>query len=702
MDQIAAAADECEYLTSTVCLCQVPEVLKYSIAIIIMDILLMKFVCANCGQKFKIADETNAAFEFTCPSCGTSFKASIAEEPVIVHAASPKVQPSAPALVNSKLQLPDGKAQLKAGFKSDVSKPAEARLGKCSIHPDQTATGVCGKCNAPICNICIKSRGYFCGKACLDAMIKDIDKAADAAKAGKEKLLKTFGHAAKWTFRLVLLALIAWTGWWIWILFLDPAGKAAWQWNKTINAATFHIIDNSSGKLTFINKDTIVTLDAGTGVEVASCTIPELADYSGESATILPDKVLLAGKDGLAAVSRQGKVLWKARFSGENISQVKAGGNVVLLTAAHEDANSKKKKGQTPHYYPEYVRTLVGLSLNDGRILWKRELGRNDYFYNLCVGDKYFACTASNYDEKVKDSYNSLILKVAENESGQDVWQVKLKQRISWGPRFINDSLVFKLEDNLHAVQAGDGKKIWTLQVKGSQSGSYLKTDENDGIEQERNNCIVYFMNHNDLSALDLINGKVIWSRQLPDSAGRVISSDTGRLYIRCQEQIKIEGAKEVKLPPAYEDLKNGDPVMESMQGVVKGDRFRIEDAILCLDANTGGDLWKCDKVYGELVADNSHAVLVRDTALTSRLSVMSASSDGDAVIEQLKLSSGSRMFVRTDPAGVAGPYVICGDKVIGFKYNRRDGRPGTSGSLTAVNRAKELIYPGLIAFNLK
>jgi hypothetical protein len=81
---------------------------------------------------------------------------------------------------------------------------------------------------------------------------------------------------------------------------------------------------------------------------------------------------------------------------------------------------------------------------------------------------------------------------------------------------------------------------------------------------------------------------------------------------------------------------------------------------------------------------------------------VISASSDGDAVIEQLKLSSGSRMFVRTDPAGVAGPYVICGDKVIGFKYNRRDGRPGTSGSLTAVNRAKELIYPGLIAFNLK
>jgi outer membrane protein assembly factor BamB len=668
----------------------------------------MKFVCANCGQKFKIADETNAAFEFTCTSCGTAFKASIAEEPVIVHAASPDAQPPAPAPVRSsapvsaKLQLPDGKAQLKAGFKSDISKPAKALPGKCSIHPDQTATGVCGKCNAPICNICIKSRGYFCGQACLDAMIRDIDAAESAAKNKKEKLLKTLGRAAKWTFRLALLALIAWIGWWVWILFFDPAGKVAWQLDKSINAATFHIIDNSSGKLTFINKDTIVTLDAGTGAEVTSCTIPELADYSGGTVQILPDKILLAGKDGLAAVSRQGKVLWKTKFGGESISQVRAGGSVALLTASHEDENSRKKKEQTQHYYPEYVRTLVGLSLNDGRILWKKELGRNDYFYNLCVGDKYFACTASNYDEKVKDSYNSLILKVVENESGQDVWQIKLKQRISWGPRFINDSLIFKLEDSLHAVQAGDGKKIWSLQVKGSPSRNYLKMDEDDGLEEERNNSVVYFVNHSDLSAVDLINGKVLWSRKLPDGAGSVISSGGGRLYVRCQEQIKIEGGKEVKLPPAYEDLKKGDPVMESLQGVAKGDRFRVEDVILCLDAHTGGDLWKCDNVYGDLVADNLHVVLVRDTALTSRLSVMSASSDGDAVIEQLSLSSGKRMFVRKDAAGVAGPYVICGDKVIGFKYNRREGRPGTSGSLTAVNRAKELIYPGLIAFNLK
>ncbi|MFA6101083.1 MAG: PQQ-binding-like beta-propeller repeat protein [Victivallaceae bacterium] len=669
----------------------------------------MRFVCANCGQKFKIADETDAAFEFTCPSCCTAFKASIAEEPVIVRSASPEVQPSASAPVrssapvNAKLQLPDGRAQLKTNFMDKVGKPAKTGPGKCSIHPDQTATGVCGKCNAPICNICIKSHGYFCGKDCLDAMIRDIDAAGKAAKSRKEKLLKTLGRTAKWTFRLALLALIAWTGWWIWILFFDPAGKVAWQLDKSINAANFHIIDNSAGKLIFINKDTIITLDAGTGAETASYSIPpELADYSGAAAKILPDKILLAGEDGLAAVSRQGRILWKTKFSGENISQVKAGGNVALLTASHEDENSRKKKGQTPHYYPEYIRTLVALSLNDGRILWKKELGRNDYFYNLCVGDKYFACTASNYDEKVKDSYNSLILKVVENESGQDVWQIKLKQGISWGPRFINDFLVFKLDDNLHAVQTADGKKIWSLQIKGAPSRNYLKTDEDDGSEQERNNSVVYFLNHNDLSAIDLINGRVLWSRKLPDGAGSVISSGAERLYVRCQEQIKIEDGKEVKLPPAYEDLKKGDPVMESLQGAVKGDRFRVEDAILCLDAHTGGDLWKCDKVYGDLVADNRHAVLVRDTALTSRLGMMSASSDGDAVIEQLNLSTGKRMFVRKDAVGVAGPYVICGDKVIGLKYNRREGRPGTSGSTTAVSRHKELIYPGLVAFNLK
>ncbi len=86
----------------------------------------MKFVCANCGQKFKIADETKSAFEFTCTSCGAAFKVDIAEEPIIVHM-PPKheQQPAAPA--SAKMQLPNGKAQLKANFLADISKPPQAK-----------------------------------------------------------------------------------------------------------------------------------------------------------------------------------------------------------------------------------------------------------------------------------------------------------------------------------------------------------------------------------------------------------------------------------------------------------------------------------------------------------------------------------------------------------------------------------------------
>jgi len=90
----------------------------------------MKFVCANCGQKFKVADDTKAAFKFTCTSCGTTFKANIAEEPIILPLSSPeKTQPMIPIKTpaNPKMKLPNGKEQLKANFMADLNKQAQSK-----------------------------------------------------------------------------------------------------------------------------------------------------------------------------------------------------------------------------------------------------------------------------------------------------------------------------------------------------------------------------------------------------------------------------------------------------------------------------------------------------------------------------------------------------------------------------------------------
>ncbi len=46
-------------------------------------------------------------------------------------------------------------------------------------------------------------------------------------------------------------------------------------------------------------------------------------------------------------------------------------------------------------------------------------------------------------------------------------------------------------------------------------------------------------------------------------------------------------------------------------------------------------------------------------------------SNKGDTVVEQLDLSDGDRMFLRSDPIGIKSPIIVAGDKLIGMISDR-------------------------------
>jgi hypothetical protein len=167
-----------------------------------------------------------------------------------------------------------------------------------------------------------------------------------------------------------------------------------------------------------------------------------------------------------------------------------------------------------------------------------------------------------------------------------------------------------------------------------------------------------------------------------------------GRIYFFGTKKIKLPEAevKQRKLPKAYEDLQKDNPILKQFTES-EARKYKFETIITCVNAWTGEKLWVCGNVYGNLILGNNRAVLIRDTAKTGLLGMVS--NKGDTVVEQLDLSDGDRMFLRSDPIGIKSPIIVAGDKLIGM-ISDRGATPGM-----ASLKSRNVTYLGIAAFNL-
>ena len=134
----------------------------------------------------------------------------------------------------------------------------------------------------------------------------------------------------KWTFRAVLLLLLLWGGWFVYGRYFDPAGRIAWK--KEIPLATFHLIENRDGKLTFLAGGTVWEVNSADGTAVKRSETPQLNWYQ-EKGSMWPvgkSAALFGRENKLARFDFSGKLTWEKTFEAE-ISDLSVGDRAVLV-----------------------------------------------------------------------------------------------------------------------------------------------------------------------------------------------------------------------------------------------------------------------------------------------------------------------------------------------------------------------------------
>jgi outer membrane protein assembly factor BamB len=553
--------------------------------------------------------------------------------------------------------------------------------GFCEKHPHLRATSVCNTCRKPICLECRQEWGYYCSEKCRDASLSSIDRKLKSERNNEYAKMNWVVRSIKLVLLLAACVMLGYLGMWVWRQFLDPGGKIAWKWEQPVSSVSFKYLSVKPDHLKIFSDQSIITLDTQTGKVISLFTSKDLKTYP-KLEKAMKDKLTVSGESGVATIDLQGKLLWKTNYK-DPVSSVSAGSEIALVRTVRWVKSKKIRRTRDGNFRmpPTAVRHLYALDLVNGKNLWDTKLDKENYLNIAAIGDKTYISITSTFT----DGKSVSVMKVNDLRTRKALWQIKLPNRLTMGPLIFQDKIIFKLNDSLNAISMA-GKKIWKTEVQGSCSTRNF----------EDNNGLAFFNSENTLSVLDLNKGKILWSK--PMDTGN-ISYVAGKLLMGTREEDKEYGKHEIKLklPPAYEKLKKDDPMMEAMLSGKKGKRVKYNRFIICLDAQTGKQLWKSKKVIGQLVVGYDRAVIFRDSATTSMFSVIN-SSHGKTVVEQLDMKTGEWLFNRNDDIGISGPLVVAGDKLIGLIYDRKGGRP----QINFKNPGRSMNLSGIAAFNLK
>ena len=415
----------------------------------------------------------------------------------------------------------------------------------------------------------------------------------------------------KWTFRAVLLLLLLWGGWFVYGRYFDPAGRIAWK--KEIPLATFHLIENRDGKLTFLAGGTVWEVNSADGTAVKRSETPQLNWYQ-EKGSMWPvgkSAALFGRENKLARFDFSGKLTWEKTFEAE-ISDLSVGDRAVLVVTV----KSQLRPNPRNQFDYEYIRTRRLLNLADGAVLQEKTAKPEELFFQeFLLGTRLFRIEPAGKAGEEK----GIRMTAMDPLSGKEAWRLTTADRFTWGPVQAGELLLFKLRETLHALRASDGAKRWSMKKIGDFCGFVPGREWKEG----------YFSDAESLCRVDLVAGREVWRKPL---AGRALTGITAdRVYLEgaTEEVEEPAGEKERKLPNAYEKLAKEDVVIRQILQAPRRPSVRVKRTLACLDAASGEELWRKPEIQGELIADNDRALIYWDSASSGMLSMVNQSNVG-------------------------------------------------------------------------
>ena len=604
------------------------------------------------------------------------------------HQSSPPPQPAATPSQAPATAAPHPALSSFISGKASVAAPApqsqpaaSGGISQCAAHPGEAAVGKCSYCGKSICWKCQSEFNGTCGDICQKAAAAKNYEKQMKSEMNQHAMAEIFTKIVKWGFKLALLAGVVALIWWIYIEFLDPGGKLAWKWEKSLSVSNLCYLKYDDKVFNFIAGDKLRTLDTQTGK-----LITEKVDKRYEECLRLikktDDRYIFQSEQCIQVLDGKGDIVWRKEFK-DPLSIVQCSDNAIILQTT---LYIKAQKYRDP---PTIVRNMYALNAKDGKEYWSRKLEKDEYYSSITVGKEYYAyISGGGYYLAAKKEKPEVSLRVHTIKDNKAKWKIKLNDAYAINPTILNGKIFFKMNDKLRVLSISEAKELWSLPVKGFGTGW--------GSEFELHDGLLFFTSQDTLTTVDFEQGKILWAEKAPADSSLSFTYAGGRLYFRGTKKIPIETgeATKRKLPKAYEEVAKDSPMIQQMLNR-DPPKFKYETIITSIDARTGKKLWVTGKIFGQLIAEGQQVVMVRDTAQTTMFSAIN-SRHGDTVVEQFNYETGKRLFQRSDPIAVTGPYVIIGDKLVCMIFER-----GATMSRSNMMSGK-VNYLGVAAFNLK
>lgn len=545
----------------------------------------------------------------------------------------------------------------------------------CTRHNDLPFIGECLICGKKLCRECRDERGYFCSDACLGQSKSSVDTEARQEFQKNLQSSEKIAKIIKTVFMACAAIVLIWLVWWVYVEFLDPAGSMAWQWKIAPPTSDLILIGHNQDSA-LVKRDTkAVFIDLLNGKEISS-EENEILGRCKEFVQRTEDGgVILRNDKSIAMLNKDGKLAWSKKFDNMISTIVVAEGDAVLVVNKPETDIYTKAKAE------DITAELTVLELKNGARRWKKEYSDFKYLYDIVAGSGKFVQALSTFDNKKYESY----LEVSDLKSGDALWRIKSEKTSGSSLIIVGNILMFKLQNTLSAVDLKTAKKLWNVPMKG---WAWKKN-----IRQEGDNILID--NGETMTLVNSKDGKKIWEKPIPDYLDSSTNAD-GKIYsvvLVYEESKEEEVVEDVKLPPAFDQLKDFDTLSGGKPVAIKS-RGKNTGFLVCRDMATGNELWKVENVRGTCVAGNGKLVVVNDTSQNSMLN-MTNDGLGSIIIRQFNPQNGKELFHRRNSAGLSAPYFIVNDKLVGVEYERiRTGIGGMMG------QAKQ--YYGLTAFLLK
>lgn len=543
----------------------------------------------------------------------------------------------------------------------------------CPRHDSLPVIGNCINCGKAICRECRSEFGYFCSGECLAASRGGF---AIEEKEEFQRDMETAARTISIVKKVLGVAAIIFAvgiGWFVWKVFLDPAGKLSWRWEYKASSDDFFILRHDETMIVLKSGDSIITVNPKRGKEISRITKEEFLKYN-KLIKILPEGALFTSQDSAVVIGFDGNILWEKKFDA-NVTHASAGESQVLIVRQIEEPQKENEE------FPLFRTIFVAADIADGKILWEKESKDFASTVNIGSGSKSFAYTSSG---QMADGKYVCILKVVDLKTGKERWQTKLDSFLSWGPKIINEMVIFLSGNNFAAVSEDGRRKLWNFPMKGFFSDEQMKIY----------GSLLIINGSESFVCIDLQQQKILWQKKIglfPES----FEYASGRIFLTGTTEEEAAGGaeEEVKLPPSFEQIKDHDFLQEGSGDALKKKK-KLKGILLCLDAETGNELWRKENVRGEVVADSERLIVVTDMA-RCYFSVLTIG-DKETIVLQLNPKTGKEICKHKSRLATIGPYMIIGRKLVGVEYEAPEG------GITSLSCIPGEKYLSLAGFNLK